>query len=300
MQARWPDLDVLELLVRVGELGSMGAAARHVGVSQPSASTSIARFERRLGITLVERTTRGSSLTPEGALYVDWAREVLEAAERMRLATAALRSERGSHLRVAASMTVAEYLLPRWLAGFRREHPGVEVSLTVLNSEGVLDQVREGRQDAGFVETTGVPRGVHSTVVHEDELVVVVAPGHPWARRRRRVTPAELAATALVVRESGSGTLRTLDHALAAHGLHKVAPAQSLSSNTAVRVAAMAGTAPAVLSELAVHDAVAAGDLVAVPVAGLELQRRLRAVWTGGRRPVGEVADFVTLARKGR
>lgn len=300
MQARWPDLDVLELLVRVGELGSMGAAARNVGVSQPSASTSIARFERRLGITLVERTTRGSSLTPEGALYVDWAREVLEAAERMRLATAALRSERGSHLRVAASMTVAEYLLPRWLAGFRREHPGVEVSLTVLNSEGVLDQVREGRQDAGFVETTGVPRGVHSTVVHEDELVVVVAPGHPWARRRRRVTPAELAATALVVRESGSGTLRTLDHALAAHGLHKVAPAQSLSSNTAVRVAAMAGTAPAVLSELAVHDAVAAGDLVAVPVAGLELQRRLRAVWTGGRRPVGEVADFVTLARKGR
>lgn len=295
-----PDLEQLRLLVSIADHESLGAAARSLGVAQPNASRSLRRLERQLGISLVVRSPTGSRLTSQGTVVVHWAREVVEACDRLVSGAKALAAESSANLAIAASMTVAEYLLPRWLAGFRREHPGVEVSLTVLNSEGVLDQVREGRQDAGFVETTGVPRGVHSTVVHEDELVVVVAPGHPWARRRRRVTPAELAATALVVRESGSGTLRTLDHALAAHGLHKVAPAQSLSSNTAVRVAAMAGTAPAVLSELAVHDAVAAGDLVAVPVAGLELQRRLRAVWTGGRRPVGEVADFVTLARKGR
>lgn len=300
MGVRWPDLDVLELLVRVGELGSMGAAAAHLGVSQPSASTSIARFERRLGVTLLERTTRGSTLTPEGALYVDWAREVLAAAERMRLATEALRSERATHLRLAASMTVAEYLVPRWLAVFRREHAQVEASLTVLNSEGVLDEVRAGRQDLGFVETTRLPRGTHSAVVHEDELVVVVAPGHPWARRRRDVTAAELSATALVVREAGSGTLHTLVDSLASQGLELTRPVQSLSSNTAVRVAAQAGAAPGVMSELAVHDAVAAGDLVVVPVAGLELHRRLRAVWTGGRRPLGEVADFLAVARRDR
>ena len=299
MSARWPDLEVLELLVAVAEVGSIGAASARLGVSQPSASTSITRLERRLGLTLVTRSSRGSVLTPEGSLYVDWARDVLAAADRLRLATAALRAERNSHLALAASMTTAEHLVPRWLAAFRREHGDVDVNLAVLNSAGVAEAVRDGSRDLGFVETAGAPRGLSSATVATDELVVVVAPGHPWTRRRAHpVTAEELARTALVVREEGSGTLQTLVEAFRARGLTLVEPAQALSSNTAVRVAATAGTAPAVLSRLAVVDAVAAGDLVVVPVQDLSMRRRLRAVWAGGRRPVGHAADFVAVARR--
>ena len=299
MSARWPDLEVLELLVAVAETGSIGAAAARLAVSQPSASTSIARHERRLGLSLVQRTPRGSAMTAEGALYVDWARDVLAAAERLRLATSALRAERKSHLRVAASMTIAEHLVPRWLAAFRREHADVDVDLDVVNSAAVAQAVREGRRDLGFVETTRVPKGLHSATVATDDLVVVVAPGHPWTRRRAHaVTAEELARSPLVVREEGSGTLQTLTEACAARGLRLTGTTQALSSNTAVRIAATAGTAPAVLSRLAVVDTVAAGDLVVVPVADLPMRRRLRAVWTGGTRPVGHAGDFVSVARR--
>lgn len=297
MGDRWPDLDVLQLLVGVAELGSVGAAADRVGVSQPTASTSITRCERRLGLKLLDRTTRGSSLTADGALYVDWARDLLAAAERMQLATAALQAARSAHLRVAASMTVAEYLVPRWLRAFRREHPTVEVNLSVLNSDHVLDGVRAGRHDIGFIETTNPVRELHTATVSRDELLVVVAPGHPWKRRRKPVPVAELAATPLVLREDGSGTRRTFFDACRSAGVEPVEPAQSLASNTAVRVSAMVGTVPAVLSQLAVRDAVSAGDLVVVPIEGIDLHRPLRGVWSGTKRPLGAGADFLTLAR---
>lgn len=297
MSDRWPDLDVLQLLVGVAELGSVGAAAERVGVSQPTASTSITRCERRLGLKLLDRSTRGSTLTPDGALYVDWARDLLAAAERMQAATAALQSARSAHLRLAASMTVAEYLVPRWLGAFRREHPAVEVNLSVLNSDQVIEGVRSGHHDLGFIETTHAVRDLHKATLSRDELLVIVSPGHPWTRRRKPVPAAELAATPLVQREEGSGTRRTFVDACRAAGVEPVDPAQSLASNTAVRVSAMAGSVPAVLSGMAVREALAADDLVAVPVAGIDLHRPIRAVWSGPRRPLGPAADFLTLAR---
>lgn len=300
MAERWPDLAVLELLVGIAELGSMGAAAERLGISQPSASRSLARFERRLGLTLLERNARGSKLTAEGAIYVDWCREVLAAAERLVLATAALRGEHASHLRVAASMTVAEYLVPRWLGDFRRNHAEVEVSLVVTNSVQVAAALQAGEADVGFIETTSVPAGLRWSVVGADRLVVVVAPSHPWARRRRQLTAAELAATPLVVREPGSGTRRTLVDACARVRLTLSPPAQELASNAAVRVGAMAGTAPAVLSEQAVREHVDAGSLIVVPVEGIDLSRKLRAGWVGGPRPIGLAADLIAIARRDR
>lgn len=297
MTDRWPDLNVLQLLVAVAEFGSVGAAAAQVGISQPSASASITRCERRLGLKLLDRSTRGSTLTTDGALYVDWARDLLSAAERMQLATAALKSARAAHLRVAASMTVAEYLVPKWLGAFRRNYAGVEVNLSVLNSDQVVEEVRAGCHDLGFIETTQSVRDLHVATLARDQLLVVVAPDNPWTRRRKPVSAVELAATPLVQREEGSGTRRTFIDACRATGLEPLDPAQSLASNTAVRVAAMAGTAPAVLSQLAVRDAVAVGDLVVIPVIGIDLHRRIRAIWTGSKRPLGMTANFLTLAR---
>lgn len=294
MTREWPPLDTLELLVLVAELGSMGAAAHQVGMSQPAASRALARFERRCGLTLLERSPTGSRLTPQGALLVDWSREVLSAAERLTTSAAALRSRRAAELRIAASMTVAEYLVPVWLAGFRRSHPGVHVDLAVMNSEQVIEQVAAGDHDLGFVETTDVSSRVRTGVVAHDELQVVVAPDHPWARRRSVLTLTELASTPLVLREEGSGTRQALVGALRRRHLRPVPPAQELSSNAAVRIATAAGVAPAVLSEYAVREARQHGDLVVVPVAEGPLRRDLRAVWVGGVRPTGPAGELVS------
>lgn len=295
MTHEWPDLETLELFVLVAELGSIGAAAQRLGMSQPAASRALGRLERRCALTLLERSPRGSRLTAHGALLVDWSREVLDAAERLALSAAALRRQRAAQLRIGASMTVAEYLVPKWLAAFRRAHPDVHVDLAVMNSDHVVAAVLAGDHDVGFVETTTVPSQVHHGVVARDELRVVVDRAHPWARRGRPLTLAQLAATPLVLRERGSGTRRALEDALAGEQLELSPPAQEMSSNAAVRITAAAGVAPAVLSQYAVSEAIEHGDLVEVPLTGGPLRRDLRAVWVGGPRPSGPAGDLVGM-----
>lgn len=291
----WPQLDLLALLVAVSECGSIGAGARSVGMAQPHASRQIARFERSAGVPLVHRSPRGSRLTREGAVLVDWARDVLDAAERLQSGIEALRARTDTRLAVAASMTVAEYLIPAWLTEVRRRHADLGVALEVRNSSDVLAGVDAGTYDVGFVESPHVPPRFHRVDVGRDELVVVVPPGHPWAGRTQPVQADELARTPLVVREEGSGTRTALEAALAPGPV--ASPALALPSNAAVRLAVVTGAAPAVLSVLAVESALASGQLRRVPVSGLDLVRPLRAVWTGPRQLTGPAGELVQIAR---
>ncbi len=291
-----PDLDQLRLLVAIADHGSLGAASRAIGVAQPNASRSLRRLERQLGFGLVVRSPTGSRLTTQGAVVVQWARDVLDATERLVTGAKALAAESTANLDIAASMTVAEYLVPKWLSDFRALDTHVRVNLRVCNSQEVFDRIERDECGLGFIESPAVPKGLRWTVVGRDELLVVVAPTHPWTRRRRPLTADELAATPLVVRESGSGTRISLEHHLAKHPM--VDPAVELGSNAAVKVMAASGSAPAVLSRLAVAQALDSGELVAVPVDGLRLTRRLRAVWRGDlTRPA---TDFLTVVRAGQ
>ncbi|MFD6974402.1 LysR family transcriptional regulator, partial [Streptomyces sp. NPDC059949] len=286
---RVPDLGALELLLEVARLGSLSGAARRLGITQPAASSRIRAMETRLGVALVDRSPRGSTLTAEGALVTDWARRVLEAAEAFDAGAQALRGQRDSRLRVAASMTIAEYLLPGWLIALRGQRPDTAVSLHAGNSAVVAERVLAHEADLGFVEGLTVPEGLDSAVIAQDRLVVAVTPGHPWARRTRGVEAAELAAMPLILRERGSGTRQVLDAALAGCG-GLAAPLLELASTTAVKAAALSGAGPCVLSELAVGDELAARRLVEVPVSGAGLGRALRAVW-----PAGSAAELAAM-----
>ncbi|MEU7426525.1 LysR family transcriptional regulator [Streptomyces sp. NPDC040750] len=290
---RVPDLAALELLLAVARLGSLGAAAREVGVTQPAASSRLRSMERQLGVALVDRSPRGSRLTDAGALVTDWARRVVEAAAAFDAGARALRDTRDSRLRVAASMTIAEYLLPGWLLALHAARPDTAVSLLAGNSAKVAELLLSGEVDLGFVEGLSVPTGLDSTVIAHDRLIVVTAPGHPWARRRRPVTAEELAATPLILRERGSGTRQVLDAALG--GLAR--PLIELSSTTAVKASAVSGAGPSVLSELAVGEELAMRRLVSVPVEGIALRRALRAVWPTGHRPTGPARELLSLTR---
>lgn len=283
----------MELLLAVARLGSLGAAARALGITQPAASSRIRSMERQLGVALVDRSPRGSRLTDAGALVTDWARRIVEAAEAFDAGAQALRDRRDSRLRVAASMTIAEYLLPGWLLALRSERPDTAVSLLAGNSAAVAERLLTGEADLGFVEGLTVPTGLDSAVIGHDRLIVVTAPAHPWARRRRPLPAAELAATPLILRERGSGTRQVLDVALG--GLAR--PLIELSSTTAVKASAVSGAGPAVLSELAVREELVQRRLVAIPVDGASLARDLRAVWPTGHRPTGPARELLSLTR---
>ncbi|MEJ8633916.1 LysR family transcriptional regulator [Streptomyces sp. MS2.AVA.5] len=293
---RVPDLGALELLLAVARHGSLGRAARELGITQPAASSRIRSMERQLGVALVDRSPRGSRLTDAGALVTDWARRVVEAAEAFDVGTQALRGRRDSRLRVAASMTIAEYLLPGWLIALRSQRPGTAVSLLAGNSATVAQQLLAGDADLGFVEGLSVPEGLDGAVIGQDRLLVVVAPGHPWARRKRPLTAGELASEPLILREPGSGTRQVLDSALTGHG-GLAEPLLELASTTAVKAAAVSGAGPAVLSELAVTEEVAARRLTEVPVEGVSMDRSLRAVWPSSHRPTGPARELLSLTQ---
>lgn len=146
-------------------------------------------------MALLERSPRGSRPTEAGALVAEWARQVIAAAEALDAGLGALRERRDGRLRVVASLTVAEYLMPGWLVTLKTVRPGVAVTLRTANSTVVAEEVRGGDADLGFVEGARTPAGLSGTVVATDRLVVVVGAGHAWARRRSGVTAAELAAT---------------------------------------------------------------------------------------------------------
>lgn len=312
MVTTWPDLATLELLVALADEGSLSAAARRCGVAQPNASRSIARLERRLGLSLIHRATTGARVTTDGLLVVEWARATLEAAHALETGAAALRARTQAPLVVMASQTVAEHLLPGWIAAWQHAAGGAGaggasphdpslgetrgISVAVGNTTEVLAAARGGEVDLAFIEGPGAPRGLNSVVVAHDDLVLVVAPQHPWAASSR-VRAEELAATPLVARESGSGTRVALRRALAP--LDVAPPALELASNAAVRVSAAAGTAPAVLSRLAVDDALRAGTLVEVGVDGVDLTRNLRAVWAGPRRLTNPAAAALLATAAG-
>ncbi len=293
-----PDLKALELLVAVHDEGSLGAGARAIGMAQPNASRLVGRLERDLQQRVVVRRPQGAQLTPAGVMLVEHAREILASTHRLEKAIEALQGQSIPELRIAASLTVAEHLAPTWLTELRRHHPRLLAGMTVANSTVVIDQVRRGAVELGFVEGPEPPHDLPSTVVARDELALVIGLDHPWMERTSPVGAAELAGTPLVTRERGSGTREALGAALAP--LEPCRPALELSSNAAVRASAVTGTAPAVLSLLAVADAVHDGHLAVVPTEGFTLERQLRAVWR--RDPLrGAAADLVSIAaRTGR
>lgn len=277
-----PDLIALDLLDSVAQLGSLGKVAARHGMSQPAVSQRMRRLEHALGMRLLQRSSTGTALTPAGEHVAVLGHRVLSEVRNLMTHLAALAAQDGLQLHVAASLTVAEYLLPDWLAALHRESPDVVLAVDVVNSSQVVSRVRAGSVDVGFVESgPGQLRGMSAVVVRGDHLVVVVDPGHPWAGRVTAISGPELAAADLIVREPGSGTRQVLEHALSYWG--GVRSWLELGSTTSILAAARRGEGPTVLSALAVADDVDAGRLVPVCTNGIDLSRALRAIWPSGR-----------------
>jgi DNA-binding transcriptional LysR family regulator len=290
------ELRDLELLVAAAETGSLGQVASRYRLSQPAVSARMTNLERTLGLRLLDRDPSGTRLTPAGAKVVVAAREVLGAAARLARTAEGLAAESALRLRVAASLTVAEHLAPKWIETLREDLPEVSLTLEVVNSSQVLDAVRRHRVDLGFVEGVDRPlAGLGSEAVTTDSLAVVVIPTHPWAVRPS-IDAGELAVADLIVRERGSGTREVLEEALRPWG--GVRTRLELGSSAAILAAARNGDGPAVLSALAAAADLDAGHLCQVGVVGVDLSRTIRAIWPTAARP-GPLARRL-LAAAGR
>ncbi|BAV41095.1 LysR family transcriptional regulator [Mycobacterium ulcerans] len=308
LSPRMPELASFEIFLAIAQAGSLGAAARELGLTQQAVSKRLAAMEAHTGVTLAVRTTRGSQLTPAGLIVSEWAARLLEVAQEIDAGLGSLRKEGLERIRVAASQTIAEQLMPHWLlalqdAAKRRGTTAPQVILTATNSDHAIAAVRDGTADLGFVENPGPPTGLGSRVVGHDDLVVVVPPGHKWTRRPSPVTARELAETPLVTREPRSGIRDSLTVALRqvlGEDMVQASPVLELSSAAAMRAAVLAGAGPAAMSRLAIADDLAVGRLRAISIPGLDLRRQLRAIWVGGRvLPAGAIRELLSHITSG-
>jgi DNA-binding transcriptional LysR family regulator len=303
LSSRVPDLAALQMLCAVHKLGSFSAAGKALGLTQQAVSSRMRALEDQIGTPVLLRSPRGSTLTPTGTLIVGWAMAVLDAAGQLDAGITSVRQNSSQKLRVVASQTIAEHLLPGWLVTLRRQQEGNNaipsaIDLIVANSEASAALTRAGEVDVGFIESPRHGPGLSSQKLLRDELVVVVAPAHRWARRKAPLTAAELANTPLVTRELGSGTRSAFESILTRQvpDSPHADPAVELSTSAAVRSAIAAGIAPGVLSKLAVRDDITLGRLVAVATER-PLWRSLTAVWqAGGGGPTDPARDLITIA----
>jgi DNA-binding transcriptional LysR family regulator len=265
----------LATFVAAMDAASVHGAADALNLTASAVTKRLQSLERRLGVTLFDRGRFGLRSTAAARLLYPEAREALVALQRAEDAIRAHRAGAEQLLPLAASHTVGEFLLPGWLAAFRREEPGVRAQVDVVNSPGVVAAVRDGRAAVGFVEGTDALTGLEALVVREDEIVAVVDAGHRWARRRS-VRARELTGEPYFTREQGSGTRAVATAALAAAGI-ELTPALEVASIQGVkRTLGPAGFA--LMSALAVEAEERAGTLRAIPVRDVTLTRALRAV----------------------
>jgi len=265
-------LEQLRIFIAVAEKQHVTQAARELNLTQSATSAAIAALETRYDVKLFDRIGRGIALTQTGRDFLIEARAVLA---RARAATQVLNDlaglKRGS-LTIAASQTVANYWLPGRVQTFHTAHPGIELRLSMANTEQVARAVHDGSADLGFVEGDVDDASLAISKVGGDSLVVVVGMKHPWVGRTK-ITPKDLLATAWVLREHGSGTRSMFEAALRKYGIRfsDLRVALELPSNEAVRAALESGDCATAISDLVVAQSLAARTLHRVKI---DLPRR--------------------------
>ncbi len=265
--------DHLIAFARVARHGSVSAAAQSLHRSQPAVSLQLRQLTEAVGEPLYTRHRHGVSLTPTGEALLLHAQAAERAISGAKGVISEIRGTERGQLTVSASMTIAVYLLPRLFAGFRQEHPLLDLRTLTRNSTDVLELLRQGEIEVAMVETP-VPADMPGVEQHRfftDEVVLAAPADHPL-RGTREVTPADLQGLHVVTREPGSGTRRVSELALDQHGvkLHASVEADEIE---ATKEAILQGLGPGFISRLAILRELESGSLTIIKIAGIEINR---------------------------
>ena len=273
----------IEVFLAVAREKSFSLAAGKIHLSQPTLSEHVLELERELGKPLFFRKGRAVTLTEAGRVFEPYASSMAAAVEDARQAIGELDGLSHGSLLVGASTTPGLYVLPGIIARFRARYPGIELKLQIANSRLIEERVRARELDLGVVGGHMLPPGQECLAAGLlDELVLVVAPRHPWARRRD-IAPARLAEAPLLMREEGSATRRVTERALRQAGI-TFRTAMELDHTEAIKQAVMAGLGVAFLSIHAVQGEVATRRIRALRLRGLRIHRHFHVIHHSARR----------------
>jgi DNA-binding transcriptional LysR family regulator len=251
--------------------GKVGRAAEEISISQSAASMSLADLESHLGTPLFHRQGKRLQLNDYGRWLQPRAHQLLTLA--LEIETSAASDQLQGRLKLGASSTIGNYLIPAVIANFVDQHPDVAIDLRVGNTEQVIEDMRNLRVDIGLIEGICHNQQLQIHAWRRDQLEVFVSPNHPLAKKKR-LKLQDLADAYWILREPGSGTREIFTLATRQH-LPELKVKLELGNSEAIKQAVKGGLGLGCLSNLAIASEISHGELVALPIADLNLERQL-------------------------
>lgn len=274
------ELIQLKSFHEVARSGSFSKAAENLNITQPALSRQIVILEKAVGMNLFNRHNRGVNLTDAGRRLYEYAEDVLKLLDKASKTLREMQNLESGQLKIGASTTIGNYLLPTWIAKFLNLHPGVDVSLQVGNSETIMEQLVDGLFDLAFVASlTSSPR-LYIEPLLEDEILFLVGPNHPLAKADSLLL-VDLSKEVLIFREPGSATKHAVDSLLVKAGIQPTRVI-TLGNTEAVKRIVMSGMGVTFLSKHTVNLELKTGLLFAPNIPDLRVKRRFLSVYPKG------------------
>jgi len=294
------NLEYLKTYTELIKLGSFSAVAKKLSVSQPAISFQIQKLEHDLNVCLINRNYKKVTLTDAGTRLLEFAETVNKAESSLLEDLEHLRDSVGGDLKIAASTTPGEYILPALLGNFLNQYKAVKAHVAVDDSIAVISGVKDGIYEVGFCGSTP-PKGhsLESFKVAEDEIVLVVFPEHPFASHEQ-ISFNELEDAPLIFRDATSGTQKTLEQLLTKAGLSptRLTPRLTLGSSQAIVSAVETRAGIAFVSNLAVEQQLKSGSVKKVCLAEVRLKRDFHCIYYTERLATRLVQEFVSFIRE--
>jgi len=293
------DTRQLAAFCAVVERKSFSQAAERLGVTQPAVSLQVRSLEKRLGRRLLDRSGRRVEPTEAGmALYRGAQRMLALEGQLIDELDAGEEGELHGALEVGASTGPGSTVVPVLLCEFQRENPGVAVSLSISDTQSVVDRVGERELELGVVGAARRHRGVVFEPFFRDEVVLACPPGHRFAGKT--VTLAQLREEPLIVMQEGAGVRQVIEDELRRVGtrLRDLEPRLELGLQESVKSAVAAGYGVTFISRTGIEADLAAGTLETARVKGLDPAREISLVRSAGRSPTRAAVAFLEFARE--
>ncbi len=292
------DITHIRTVLEIIKHGSFSEAAAALNVSQPAVSLHVQRLERELGARLLDRGGTRIRLTPHGEAFIRHAERIAASELDMREDIARLAHDLTGALRLSASTIPGEFLLPGLLTDFTTLHPNISVTLNVSDTEAVLTELENGTCDVGFTGALSHRSGLNQEPIYKDTLVLIVPADHPFANRKS-VSIVELGGQRLIARESGSGTMASIQRIFASSGAdtHLRAPSVVLGSTQAVISGVETGMGVSFVSALAARQGEKAGTIATVALDNVTLERDLFMVYQQDHITTRLLEEFIDFAR---
>lgn len=296
------DFRHLETFCRVAALKSFSRAADDLFLTQPTVSGHILSLERSLSLRLFDRTGREIRLTKAGEMFLRYASKILTVRKDLLNALSEFSQGIRGELSLGASTIPGEYLLPRLMGDFKREHPRFTLSLKISDTKDIVQELLQGHIEFGLIGAKVDHPSLHHESFEEDEIIIIAPSDHPLTRKRS-VGFEDLLKESWIIREEGSGTQMTVERVLRKKGksLKDFNVAIEMGSTSSVKEGVKAKLGLAFISRRAVEEELNRNLFTSITLEGLEsISRQIYIVSQRGKTVSPAGIEFLRFLKKKR